>query len=238
MCKILILVLSNTDNNGVYDKFYKSQMETWNSLECEGVKVFHYYGSSNENKIEDFKIFTKINDELYFDQNGYINSPLNAGYKTIEAFRLIKDFEYDFLFRTTLSSYVDKQRLKIFCQNLNKNRYYGGITGVETTSLFGELNGFNIQYVTGSCIIMSKDIVNMLIDNEYEIDHKNYLDDAAFGKFLNIKGIIPENIGGFASLDDMSHFHYKLKTMPSGSHVNRDNDINNMYLIHENKNKI
>lgn len=212
--KILILVLSHNDNGGIYSEFYKTQKETWDSTDIDDVQTFFYFGNSEQNKIIGNEIHTNTPEGL-----------VNCGYKTIEVFKLIYEMDFDFIFRTNSSSYVDKQILKSYLETKPKEKYYSGIIG----------NHNGIPFCSGSGFILTKDLVKMLIDNEKILDY-TFIDDVCFGKFFSSKGIqlIPSK--RFDIINDnrppIDYFHYRLKT------ENRMNDIENMKKIHKNKTHI
>lgn len=209
--KILILVLSHNDNGGIYSEFYKTQKETWDSVVTDDVQTFFYFGNSEQNIITGNEIHTNTPEGL-----------VNCGYKTIEAFKLINEMDFDFIFRTNSSSYVDKQLLKSYLETKPKEKYYSGIIG----------NHNGILFCSGSGFILTKDLVKLLIDNENILDH-TFIDDVCFGKFLSSKGIQLVSSKRFDIINDnhppIDYFHYRLKT------ENRINDIENMKKIHKNK---
>lgn len=216
MCKILIIVLSHTDNNnGVYDKFYDTQKKTWDSINVEGVTTLYNYGDANYNHIVDNKI-NVITSEDHF--------PFNTGVKTLECFETIlnNNLEFDFIFRTNSSSYVDKQKLKDLLIGKPKINYYAGVAHVYQ----------GIHYVSGSGIVLSKDLVKHLVDNKHKCRH-DLIDDPMIGEILNGDNIYPEHldrndtVNELISVVDLNHFLYRLKS------DDRMIDINNMYKIHE-----
>lgn len=98
--KILILVLSFNDNS-IYSHFYDAQKQTWDSINIEDVNTYFYFGDNNENIIIGDKILLNVNESI-----------INCGRKTLECFDMIKDFNFDYIFRTNSSSYIDKELLK------------------------------------------------------------------------------------------------------------------------------
>ena len=191
--KILILCLSHFDG-GVYTKFYKTQKSSWDSIEVEDVKTFFYIGNQTENSIENDVIKTTVSESL-----------LNCGYKTLEAFKLIRDFDYDFIFRTNSSSYVDKLLLKDYLSDKPKQKYYSGVVG----------NHYGITFSSGCGYIITKDLVNLVLDNENLWNH-GLIDDVAISFLLKNFGINPTPAPRFdiLNLDNTTplHFyHYRLK---------------------------
>ena len=63
--KIIILVLSYKDDGGIYDRFQKSQSETWAGVPYSDTETFFFYGDSDENKIVGDKIYVTVNSGCY-----------------------------------------------------------------------------------------------------------------------------------------------------------------------------
>lgn len=215
--KILILVLSFADK-GIYSKFFETQRKTWDSEFVEGVETFYYFGNHNSNEIIEEKILLDIEESYY-----------NCGYKLLKSLKLIENKNFDFLLRTNSSSYIDKKLLKIFLENKPKNNFYSGVVG--------NFNG--IKFASGSGFILSKDVVNLLIENENIFNHR-LIDDVAVGDVLKKFNIFPVNQPRFdccnqeAVINDetpMNFFHYRLKGQE------RVKDIQNMILLKEKKDK-
>jgi hypothetical protein len=204
--KILILVLSY-DDNGIYNEFLKSQKSTWDSFNVEGIETFYYFGNSDKCYIQDNHIYCDVEESI-----------MNCTKKTIKCFEVIKDFEFDFIFRTNSSSYIDKRLLKIFISNKPKTKFYSGIIGDYHTQ----------KFCSGSGYFLSKDLVLSLIENQDKLDH-SLIDDVSFSKVLQNLNVDLVNSERFDVHDsnniDPNYFHYRLKTK------NRFYDINNMKKI-------
>ena len=95
---IIILVLSHYKEPFVM--LENCIRQTWAKHDFNNVKVFFYHGG-NEETIKDDKIL--IN---------YPEGFQNIGYKTIRSFEiLLKNNEFDYIFRTNSSSYVNIDNL-------------------------------------------------------------------------------------------------------------------------------
>ena len=149
----------------------------------------------------------------------------NCGYKTIRTFELTKDLDYDYIFRTNSSSYIDKEFLSEYLRNKPRNKYYSGI--------IGDHNG--IKYAPGSGYVLSRDLVNIVLENVAQWDH-SYIDDVSLGLVLKSKGHTPtpgprfdnhtKNIFQlFFNKIPLNYFHYRLKSK------NRSFDIVQMKKI-------
>lgn len=208
--KILILVLSYNDNGGKYSEFYKMQNDTWDSIQVENIETFYYFGESSENKISGKNIF--------------VNSPEsyeNCTPKTIEAFKLLSDKDFDVLFRTNSSSYVDKKLLYEFIKDKVHDDLYMGIHGVYN----------NILYAGGSGYFISRKVFDLILEKNTDIDQR-YIDDVALGEFLSNHNIYPQQSERFQVCNypdrttPMNYFHYRF----SDHHIN--NNIERMKALH------
>jgi hypothetical protein len=210
MKKILIIVLSYNDN-AIYSKFYKAQKETWGSVNVNNVETYYLFGNHHRNEIIGNEILTTIKE----------SNLNNCGYKTIEAFELVKDFDFDYIFRTNSSSYVDKQLLLNYSLDKPTNNYYSAVIG----------NFEGVLFASGSGYFISKDLVNLVLENKDKWNHHFGYDDTALGRLLNDFGVKPQPNNRFdilnqpANIAPMDYFHYRLKSS------DRNIDIHNMYEL-------
>jgi hypothetical protein len=217
MKKILIIVLSYNDN-AIYSKFYKAQKETWGSVNVNNVETYYLFGNHHRNEIIGNEILTNINEPITTIRKLHLN---HCGRKTIEAFELVKDFDFDYIFRTNSSSYVDKQLLLNYSLDKPTNNYYSAVIG----------NFEGVLFASGSGYFISKDLVNLVLENKDKWDYNFGDDDNALGKLLNAFGVRPQPNNRFdilnqpANIAPMDYFHYRLKSS------DRNIDIHNMYEL-------
>lgn len=208
--KVIISVLSS--NSYPFTELENSIRETWVNLNEPNFKIFFYYGNHNKNEIVGDKILTDSDEGLF-----------NVGHKTIKMFELIfNNFEFDYIFRTNLSSYVDIIELKNFLQDMPKNNFYCGS--------FGEAAG--IPFCSGSGYFISRDLVEKVIINKSNWDH-SLIDDVSLGLLLNNLGV-ERTLGRRYDFDkglemDLTNYHYRCKS----EDPSRIKCINNMNYIHE-----
>jgi len=208
--KLIILVLSQNDN-GIYTDFYKSQKETWDSVEIPNISTYYYFGNHECNEICDHEILTNVSESLE-----------NCGHKLLKSLELIKDLEFDFIFRTNSSSYIDKSILYDRLVKIKDINYYSGINGY-----FG-----NIKFASGSGFVMTKKLVNLILNNKSSFRH-DLIDDVAVGELLSRFKIPLYNAERFDTNENgnipKNYYHYRIKTL------NRENDVNTMFRIQEMK---
>lgn len=164
--KVLILVQSV--DKEPYIKLRQTQQETWDSVEHKNMKTMYYRPHPEEE-------FTKGKDM-------YIRGSEHWGFMFIQcmkAFRNVLSMEWDFLFKTDNSAYVDKKALfKLLTRKPGKKLYGGHRLDHPTTGAF----------LWGEGVVLSRDVVEDLVD--YYI--MNYgkrmgVEDAHIGAVLNGK---------------------------------------------------
>jgi len=169
--KIIILVLSS--ENKPYDILEKTIRETWAREYPDNVEIYYYYGGADINYIEGDKIYSNTEENIY-----------NIGQKTINAFEFLSNKDYDYVFRTNSSSYVNIEYLLEYIKDKpNKMFYHGVVSHYEPE---------NFKFVSGSGYIISRDLIDLVIENKDKWDHSfPNADDVSIGKLLNYFGVIP-----------------------------------------------
>jgi len=200
----LLIIYSDTDYyvtmKNIVEKYYSKYKSANFSF------YFTQFRETQENPIEleHNTIFVK-GEELYM-------SILD---KTVKALQFINTIDnYDFLVRSNISTIVNINKLFNFLNSIPTNNIYCGgqlLTieslnppcGIIDTSLFG------LDYIQGTSIIFSKDIVDHICNNVDKLNH-SIIDDVAFGLFIkecNNNGVFQTNIRQFcASLVINSHY--------------------------------
>jgi hypothetical protein len=98
------------------------------------------------------------------------------GLKTIIAFRhVLENYEFDYLFRTNTSSYVDVPKLKSFLEGKPAKNLYAGVIG----KVFG-----NLEFASGAGILLSRDVVERICEKENDWKH-GLVDDVAIGDLVS-----------------------------------------------------
>ena len=151
------------------------------------------------------------------------------GAKTLHAFEIsLRNCEFDYIFRTNVSSYLDLKGLQQFVEDKPRNGFYAGAIG----------NHQGVNFASGCGYFISRDLVNSVIEKRDLWDH-NLIDDVSLGKLLtqelnvSIEGVnridfnsadldsaqIKENSGG--------NFHFRCKS------ENPDDTIHIMKMLHQ-----
>lgn len=162
--KILILVLSCLDEP--FEEVMRTQQKTWDSVRVDGVNTLYYYGGGSGIKVvrDDIREFGGDVGEDYDMMH----------WKFSLALKEVISEEWDYIFRTNTSSYVDKMRLFEFAKNLPKEKCYCGIN-------------LENSFASGAGFFITRDCANILIE---EIENRRVpLEDVYIGQILTKRGI-------------------------------------------------
>ena len=152
---IFIVIASDTD---YYNKNKKILNKFMNSH--KDVKTFYIY--CNKKKLNN-------EDNLYFDCNESLRPGILQ--KTIQAFQYInKHYNYDYIIRTNLSTFWNINHLLQRIQKLPKEKC---LAGQKCRS-----------FISGTGIILSHDLVNILINDKNKLNYKN-ADDVEISHYLH-----------------------------------------------------
>lgn len=219
------------------------QDTTWKKKQIENVRVMRYFSKHRNNLLALKALIywfleTKI---LYRYPNNWISQSwkkyveripvevemgtdylsLNLtesysliGLKTIKTFNaVLKNMNFDYVYRTNVSSYVDLALLSEFVENLEDQElnFFGGV--------IGEHNG--IKFASGSGYLIGRNTLMKSVQSGTQWDH-SLIDDVALSKVLYQEhGIIPSQIGrrDFKTVAEVeqatfsadSNFHYRCK---------------------------
>ena len=142
MKKIIILILST--NNNDYKLFIDALKDTWvKKARTKNIECFFYEGGYNKNYIDGGTIKLNVNDNLK-----------STSEKLIEAIKVLQDnnVEFDFIFRTNLSSFIFIDNfLDYFIENENNIIYSGHkgkcILSPRFLNRFGFLHNLYFRYL-------------------------------------------------------------------------------------------
>ncbi len=176
MKKVLILAIGCSLDP--WKKMYETSKETWDSVEVQGVETIFYFGNPIDENTQ---------DRIYFPiEEGYFN----MGYKMLEAFKwALENKEFDYVARINGSCYVDKRELIKYIQILpEKEIFQGGIVEHTPKWMWGGLQ-----------FIISRDVIQRVVDNENKFQH-NLVEDVALSYLITELGI-PYTSGKGCSID-------------------------------------
>lgn len=177
MKTVLVFVLSC--NKNPYPSLTRASIETWDSLDVDGVNTFYY--TANPPAV-------KHPNVIGFDVDDGYNG---LGHKNIAAFEYaIASLKWDYMARVNASCYVRKQLLFEECQSLPKTEVFRGVKVVAGKPfLWG-----------GAQFIFSRDVVQKIIDNKNKWNH-GPTEDVAISDILFNAGIHPDIHGRSCSIN-------------------------------------
>ena len=155
--KVLIAVLSSRQRP--WGDMIETSKATWDSFDVPGVETVFYVGNP-ESPLEDKVIGVPVAESLY-----------SMGHKNIAAWRwMLDNSDFDFMARVNASCYVHKARLLARCAGYPATGLLSGSTVEDTTRppwMWG-----------GHQFVMSRDVVQILVDNPHVWNHTEMEDVA------------------------------------------------------------
>jgi len=172
-----VLILTIGCQLSPWDKMIQTSLDTWDSFEIKGVENIFFCGEpvkENTDKIIYFPV-----EESYFTMSK----------KMLMAFEwALKNKEFDYIARINSSTYVDKTALAEYIKDLPYNNLFEGIE-VEA----------NPKWMVGWSYIISRDVIQKLVDNSQLFRH-DITDDLAISYVANELNI-PYSKGKICSID-------------------------------------
>jgi len=204
-----------SSQNDIYPELRKVQQETWDSMQVEGVETIYYIGGGTKAE------FNRINDssqELILECSDDYNV---MHWKFKQALLHIDYSDFDFIFKTNASSYINKELLLEFAETLPKIGCNCGI-------------GNGGDFASGCGVFFSKDCLEILKDIIDELPV--YSEDHLMSSYLSRHGI---GVTDGAKRVDIDHtmnycgvntpcYHYRVKNQ-----VDRQNDLMLMKKLFE-----
>lgn len=196
--RTLVLVLSALQRP--YPDLIRAQKRTWAARDLADVDVLFYYGGA-ETLRHGRDLFVAAPDTYW-----------EIGHKTLACFEyVLQTLEFDLVFRTNCSSYVDLPNLRAWVsEHAVASRFYAGVLGFHPPA--GDV------YASGSGYFLSRDLVERVVQERASWDHGLH-DDVALGKLLARAGVTPAPTPRVDVPDvrearriDTSHFHFRCKT--------------------------
>jgi hypothetical protein len=194
--KILVLVLGA--GLAPYPMLMRTIRRTWASVQVPDVETLFYYGGPAL-RSNGARLILPVADDL-----------TNVGHKTLSCFEhVLGDREFDLIFRTNCSSYVDLPNMRDFALERGRDRgFYCGVVRSHD----------GVSFASGSGYFLSRDLVELVVERQSAWNH-SILDDVALGILLAQNGVQPEpaprrDYRRLAELTDVdtSQFHFRCKT--------------------------
>jgi hypothetical protein len=214
--KTLVLVLATRISP--FPELVRTIKETWAAAAEPDVGVLFYYGGERL-ELEGDSLTVPTGDDLP-----------NVGHKMLACFaHVLERFDFDIVFRTNCSTYVDLPNLRRYVEeHASPTRFYAG------KGAFSD----GVDFATGTGIFLSRDLVQLAVDDREHWDH-SHLDDVALAKALHAHGVtrqfaprvVYERLRDVRKVDT-SQFHFRCKTAPTES-ASREEDARIMRAVHD-----
>jgi hypothetical protein len=192
---LIILILANDTD------VYLKMQEKWQSYMNKHSHIKSYFIKYKEDLKENI---IQKEDTIYVKGNeSLIPGCLDKTIKSIEY--LLNNFDFNFIFRTNMSSVVDLNKLYNLIHNHSEDEIkYGGF-----------INTSGVKFISGAGILMNKQTCQLLIDNKNALNY-NIIDDVCIGQFMTDKNI------KFTSLTRFEAYNYEKNI----DLITKDNIIN------------
>ena len=176
---ITIINLVLYSNNDEYDEMYKLTRKYYKKF--NNVKTIYY--KFNEYNKEEYE----LNDDILNikGKETFIPGILD---KTIKAFKYINNnYKFDYIVRSNISTIINFDLLTNYLK-YNKFDYGGGLKMIvySINKSYGIVDNtyFGKEYASGTSIIISKEMVDKIINNQNNINY-TVIDDVAIGMLIN-----------------------------------------------------
>jgi hypothetical protein len=210
--RTLVLVLGTRFRP--YPMLIRAAEATWASVAVPDVEVIFYFGNGGPR-----------------ESRGHLTLPVpddfaHIGEKTIVCFEyLLENREFDLVFRTNCSSYVDLANLRSYAaEHARAQGFYAGTSSTHD----------GVAFASGSGYFLSRDLVELVVHERDSWNHE-LLDDVALGLLLSNAGQFPvqaPRIDYATPRDvaevDVSQFHFRCKTSSRA----RLDDVEIMLRLH------
>ena len=182
MKRVLIFVISC--NRPPYDEMIKTSMATWDSAEIENTETYYYCGGGG--KSSGRTIMFDGEDDFHL-----------MGHKNLLAFKwALENKQWDYMARVNASCYVHKQNLLNHVQSLPET---GVMSGLISDGNFGSGISFPFMW-GGSGMIISRDVIQLAVDNGAQWDH-SFAEDVAMGTLVQKHGIVLDGAGSALTIN-------------------------------------
>lgn len=184
MKKVLIMVMSS--DKQPWKPLGEASMKTWDTIHVNGVETVFYAGCPKNGGI------SGSSEQLYLLEPDTLT---NGGKITVHAFEwALQRKDFDYILRVNASTFVNKKLVFDYVQDKPETNLYMGVGAPYS------LPQKDFLYAWGPHYLLSKDVVQLIVDNKDKWNH-GLMDDVALGLLMNDLGIPLNNKGSMASID-------------------------------------
>lgn len=181
-------------NQKKFESIANISRKTWMSNKHKDIFSFFYSGGSQKTYID--------NDNLHLDCED-VWGPGDGSVNKVSSLKMMKMFEFcfnnydfDFIFRTSNSTFVNYVNLFNCIDEISTNEFYGGLL-TDSGKKFHS-NNEDISYALGHAVILDKKFIELILNNKNRLLEYNMIDDIALGKFALEFNIKPTHIPLYA----------------------------------------
>lgn len=195
-----ILILVQTSLQPPYDKLYLGQIQTWDSYKTDDVQTVYYCGGDTPMGAMSMDIKATNHDSRLVQFNcSDIYEMMHWKYKLTLDY--VWNWEWDIIFRSNSSSYIDKEMLMQKALTMPKEKCYCGI------------NGGN--FASGAGLFLTRDVVKIFRDEFTDAPHP--AEDVLMGEHVRKHGIAftpgAERCDYWHTAHPVKrHYHYRCKS--------------------------
>ena len=189
MQKVQSLMMVITSDTYPAKRNSKAQKKIYNPNEDSNKLVVWYSGGSMAHNSK--YLYNSVSRNLLLNCS---DDSRSMGLKTIMAFEwALENIEFEYLIRPTPSSYVNFSYLqKLYDEKLSNQKFlYAG-----TVQTIEYKDKPNVQFVSGSTLILNKPCVELIVENKDKWDHDLW-DDVALSKVMYELNIKPLDVKRF-----------------------------------------
>lgn len=179
MKSVLLAVIANAGQ--FYPQLVASSLATWDTAEVPGVETVFYFDREYKGGMP---------KTIAVNGAGDLHS---MGRRNLLAFDwFLKNRSWDYMARVNASTYVRKQTLLNYVQDIPTSGLYRGLV---TDAPHGGKYCWG-----GGGFIISRDVVEKIVANGHKMDHRE-MEDVSLGKLVQECGVTLDGLGRMCSID-------------------------------------
>lgn len=219
--KILVLVMSHHTNDEIFLNYKKIWENQISKLDSNKFVIDFKFLYSNE----------RINQEYIVEDNNLISKcPENYWFslliKVLNGFDFFIKNDFDLVFKTNLSTFINFKKFFEYCENLDNSRkyIYDGAVGQYQ----------DYSFCSGAGMLLNRESVNIVLNNKSLIN-ESWTDDIFIGYILNKLNEITPNYGNMNRFDIVSeNSHFTKEDIINNTHIRVKVRINNLDINYSN----
>ena len=182
-----------------------------NSSIMRDIPYIYFQGGSKKTYFKKDTLFLPYKKDTYRKKRYRTTQPD----RTLDCFEwVLENIDFDYIYRTTTTSYLNLEHLYDFIQDKQSDCYYAAPEMYHQD----KENDVKIKFGSGVGFFLSKDLVECVVNNRNKWNY-DYLDDVALGKLLiqdlgyelsNIKRQDFKKYPKFKDID-FNQFHYRFR---------------------------